>query len=62
MNQFQRALKMNPVRLMKKIFCFEEIYTIAYRNRDGHTLLDSELWAVWAAMPWRRWPAPVSVN
>jgi hypothetical protein len=43
MNQFQRALKMNPVRLMKKIFCFEEIYTIAYRNRDGHTLLDSEL-------------------
>ena len=43
MNQLQRALKMNPIRLMKKIFCFEEIYTIAYRNRDGHTLLDSDL-------------------
>lgn len=43
MNQFERALKMNPIRLLKKIFCFEEIYTIAYRNRDGHTLLDSDL-------------------
>ena len=43
MNQFERALKMNPLRLMKKIFCFEEIYTIAYRNRDEHTLLDSQL-------------------
>lgn len=43
MNQFQRALKMNPRRLLKKVFCFEEIYTIGYRNRDGHTLLDSEL-------------------
>lgn len=43
MNQFQRALKMNPLRLLKKIFCFEEIYTIGYRNRDGHTLLDSNL-------------------
>lgn len=43
MNQFERALKMNPVRLLKKIFCFEEIYTIAYRNRDGRTLLDSDL-------------------
>lgn len=43
MNQFQRALKMNPLRLLKKIFCFEEIYTIAYRSRDGHTLLDSDL-------------------
>lgn len=43
MNQFQRALKMNPLRLLKKIFCFEEIYTIGYRNRDGHTLLDSDL-------------------
>ena len=43
MNQFQRALKMNPLRLLKKICCFEEIYTIGYRNRDGHTLLDSDL-------------------
>lgn len=43
MNQFQRALKMNPLRLLKKICCFEEIYTIAYRNRDGHTLLDRDL-------------------
>ena len=42
MNQLQRALKMNPFRLMKKIVCFEEIYTIGYRKRDGHTLLDSE--------------------
>lgn len=45
MNQFERALKMNPLRLLKKICCFEEIYTIAYRNRDGHTLLDSDLLA-----------------
>ena len=43
MNQFKRALKMNKIRLLKKIFCFEEIYTIAYRNRDGHTLMDSDL-------------------
>lgn len=43
MNQLQRALKMNPIRLMKKILCFEEIYTIAYRNRDEHTLLDSDI-------------------
>lgn len=43
MNQLQRALKMNPLRLLKKIFCFEEIYTIAYRSRDGRTLLDSDL-------------------
>jgi hypothetical protein len=43
MNQLQRALKMNPFRLMKKIFCFEEIYTIGYRKRDGHTLLDGEM-------------------
>ena len=43
MNQLKRALKMDPLRLLKKIFCFEEIYTIAYRSRDGHTLLDSEL-------------------
>lgn len=45
MNQLKRALKMNPLRLLKKIFCFEEIYTIAYRNRDEHTLLDSDLLA-----------------
>jgi len=32
MNQLERALKMNPLRLLKKVFCFEEIYTIAYRN------------------------------
>ena len=45
MNQFKRALKMNKIRLLKKIFCFEEIYTIAYRNRNrnGKTLLDSDL-------------------
>lgn len=43
MNQIKRALKMHPLRLLKKIFCFEEIYTIAYRKRDGHTLLDSDL-------------------
>ena len=43
MNQFKRALKMNPFRLLKKVFCFEEIFTIAYRNRDGKTLLDSDL-------------------
>lgn len=43
MNQFERALKMNPFRLLKKICCFEEIYTIAYRRRDSHTLLDSDL-------------------
>lgn len=43
MNQLKRALKMNPLRLLKKIFCFEEIYTIAYRTRDEHTLLDSDL-------------------
>ena len=43
MNQFERALKMNPFILLKKICCFEEIYTIAYRRRDGHTLLDSDL-------------------
>ena len=43
MNQLQRALKMNPLRLLKKIFCFTEVYTIAYRKRDGHTLLDSDL-------------------
>lgn len=42
MNQLQRALKMNPLRLLKKIACFEEIYTIAYRRRNGQTLLDSE--------------------
>ena len=43
MNQLQRALKMDPICLLKKICCFEEIYTIAYRNRDGRTLLDSDL-------------------
>lgn len=43
MNQFERALKMNPFTLLKKICCFEEIYTIAYRKRDGHTLLDRDL-------------------
>lgn len=31
------------LRSLKKIFCFEEIYTIGYRNRDGHILLDSDL-------------------
>ena len=43
MNQFKRLLKMNPWKLLKKICCFEEIYTIGYRNRDGRTLLDSSL-------------------
>lgn len=43
MIDFNRFLKMNPLTLMKKIIGFEEIYTIAYRNRDGHTLLDSDL-------------------
>ena len=43
MNQLQRALKMNPLRLLKKIACFEEIYTIAYRRRDGKTLMDADL-------------------
>ena len=38
-----RFLKMNPLMLMKKIIGFEEIYTIAYRKRDGKTLLDSDL-------------------
>lgn len=42
MSQLKRFLKMNPIRLLKKICCFEEIYTIGYRNRDGHTLLDSD--------------------
>lgn len=43
MHQLERALKMNPIRLLKKIVCFEEVYTIGYRNRDGHTLLDRDL-------------------
>ena len=43
MNQLKRAFKMNKIRLLKKIFCFEEIYTIGYRKREGQTLLDSDL-------------------
>lgn len=43
MNQLKRALKMDKIRLLKKILSFEEIYTIAYRNREGKTLLDSDL-------------------
>lgn len=43
MIDFNRFLKMNPWKLMKKIIGFEEIYTIAYRNRGEHTLLDSDL-------------------
>ena len=43
MNQLKRALKMDKLRLLKKIVCFEEIYTIAYRSREGQTLLDSDL-------------------
>lgn len=46
-----RFLKMNPLTLMKKIIGFEEIYTIAYRNRDGKTLLDSDL-LEFEAMPY----------
>lgn len=42
MSQLKRFLQMDPVRLLKKIFCFEEVYTIGYRIRDGHTLLDSD--------------------
>lgn len=38
-----RFLKMNPFTLMKKVVGFEEIYTIAYRKRDGKTLMDSDL-------------------
>lgn len=45
MNQFKRVLKMNKLKLLKKICCFEEIYTIGYRNREGKTLLDSDLLA-----------------
>ena len=29
--------------ILKKICCFEEIYTIGYRKRQGKTLLDSDL-------------------
>lgn len=43
MNQIKRILKMNPVRFLKKVFCFEELYTIGYRKREGKTLLDSDL-------------------
>jgi len=43
MNQLKRALKMNKIKLLKKIFCFEELYTIGYRKREGKTLLDSDL-------------------
>lgn len=43
MNQLKRALKMNKIQLLKKILCFEEIYTIGYRKRQGQTLLDSDL-------------------
>ena len=45
MGELQRYWQMGPIRLLKKIVCFEEIYTIAYRRRDGHTLLDSDLLA-----------------
>ena len=34
MIDFNRFLKMNPWKLMKKISGFEEIYTIAYRKRE----------------------------
>lgn len=43
MNQFKRILKMDKFQLLKKICCFEEIYTIGYRKREGKTLLDSEV-------------------
>lgn len=32
---------MDAVRLIKKVCCFEEIYTIAYRRRDGKSLLNN---------------------
>ena len=43
MIDFNRFLKMNPWKLMKKIIGFEEIYTIAYRKREGQTLLEGDL-------------------
>lgn len=45
MSQLERIQQMGLMRLLKKIACFEEIYTIAYRRRDGHTLRDSDLLA-----------------
>ena len=33
---------MSPGRVIKKLCCFEEIYTVAYRPREGKTLLDGE--------------------
>lgn len=45
MSQLDRIRQMGLTRLLKKIVCFEEMYTIAYRRRDGHTLRDSDLLA-----------------
>jgi len=42
MNQLKRILKMHPARVLKKLCCFEEIYTIAYRKREDRSLLDDE--------------------
>ncbi len=39
--QIYRALRMNKLRLLKKIFSWEEIYAVGIRKRNGeHTLLD----------------------
>ena len=43
MNQLKRILKMHPARVLKKLCCFEEIYTIAYRKRESRSLLDNDL-------------------
>lgn len=40
MNQLKRIRKMHPARVLKKLCCFEEIYTIAYRKRESRSLLD----------------------
>lgn len=42
MNQLKRILKMHPARVLKKLCCFEEIYTIAYRKREGKSLADAD--------------------
>lgn len=41
-NQIKRVLKMSPGKVIKKLCCYEEIYTIAYRPRENKSLWDSE--------------------
>ncbi len=43
MNQLKRMLKMHPARVLKKLCCFEEVYTIAYRKRKSRSLLGNDL-------------------